>query len=127
VLVIDDEPNVAKSVRRTLAREHDVTVFTDPRAALTHLEQGERYDAIVCDLMMPELGGVQLHDALSAFAPEQAARMLFLTGGARDALARAFEERVGLPLLDKPYAPDELRAIVGERVGSTTADKADLA
>lgn len=50
--------------------------------ALRLIEGGERYDVILCDLMMPVMTGMELHDALSRFAPDQANAMVFMTGGA---------------------------------------------
>ena len=46
------------------------------------IARGERFDAILCDLMMPGMTGMDLHEALSRLAPEQASRVVVLTGGA---------------------------------------------
>jgi PAS domain S-box-containing protein len=117
VLVVDDEPFVAAAVRRVLEREHDVTVHTRAEDALAAIEGGARFDAIVCDLMMPGMTGMELHAALERAAPEQADRLVVLTGGAFTAAAREFLERVPVPRAEKPVAPDALLGLVREQVG----------
>src|SRR5262249_17450742 len=90
LLIVDDEVVFANSLRRMLARDHDVTVANSGRAALELFRAGERYDVILCDLMMPEITGMDLHVQLSQQAPEQAERMIFMTGGAFSPSARQF-------------------------------------
>ncbi len=82
---------------------HDVTVAGGARDALTKLEAGERYDVIISDLMMPGMSGMELHAAIATLAPEQVARMVFMTGGAFTPQARTFFEEVGCPTLEKPF------------------------
>lgn len=53
ILVIDDFEEVTRTVDRILRGTHEVTVDGSPHAALERLRRGERYDLILCDLMMP--------------------------------------------------------------------------
>jgi signal transduction histidine kinase len=112
VLVVDDEPVVGKAVRRVLGPEHEVVVLTSAREAREKLAQGERFDAIICDLMMPEVTGMDLHAELTALAPDQAARMILLTGGAFTPRARQFLDQVPNPRVEKPFDSANLRAVV---------------
>src|SRR5438046_3004789 len=93
-MIVDDEPIVLSSLRRLLSRDHDPVPIGDPREALAKVTAGERFDVILCDLMMPGLTGVELHDAVLRIAPDQAGRMLFLTGDLTTVTARRFFERV---------------------------------
>jgi CheY-like chemotaxis protein len=111
VLLVEDDPLVARAVRRTLGSEHDVTCVEGGRAALAALD-GAEFDVILCDLMMPEMTGIDLHAALSQKRPEAAARMVFLSGGAFSEEARAFLSRVQNPQIDKPFEPSHLRDVV---------------
>ena len=117
VLVVDDDPLVSSALRRTLAREHDVEVVVSSKKALEMLlsEQGT-YDVILCDLMMPEMTGMELHAQLHAALPERAQRMVFVTGGAYTPAAQSFLERVPNPRLEKPFEPDKLRERMREWV-----------
>ena len=87
--IIDDEPLLIAALSRTLAPEHEVVAFTNAREALERLRAGERYALILCDLMMPEMTGMELYATLAREAPGQAERMVFLTGGAFTEAARA--------------------------------------
>lgn len=118
VLVVDDEPVLGTTIQRMLAREHDVTAVTRAREALDLIAAGRRYDVILCDLMMPEMSGVDLHAALSNLAPDQADRMIFMTGGAFTPAARAFLGRFANPSIEKPFSPASLRSLVRERLAA---------
>ncbi|MBN1207078.1 MAG: response regulator, partial [Myxococcaceae bacterium] len=110
VMVIDNEPLLIVALSRTLAPEHDVDAFTHARQALERLRAGERYDLILCDLMMPEMTGMELHELLAHEAPALAERMVFLTGGAFTEATRAFLDTTHLPCLEKPFEPESLRS-----------------
>jgi signal transduction histidine kinase len=112
LLVIDDDPHVGHAVRETLARDHEVVALTSASEALQRLEGGESFDLILCDLMMPMMTGVDLHEILRRARPELAARMVFLTGGAFTARARTFLAQVPNPRLEKPVDPKSLRSFV---------------
>lgn len=116
VLVVDDEPLFAEAAGRLLAREHDVEVVHGGREALRRVEEGARYDVIVCDLMMPDMTGMALHDALRAAAPSQRDRMILLTGGAFTEAAKEFVERSDLPTLEKAFATEQLLHAVRSRL-----------
>ena len=109
VLVVDDEPGVLEAIRRLLAREHDVTTASSGRLALELLANEGSFDLILCDLNMPELGGMQVHGELVRTRPELASRIVFMSGGVFTEASRAFLDTVDCPVLAKPFDPDELR------------------
>jgi signal transduction histidine kinase/CheY-like chemotaxis protein len=116
VLIVDDEPLLLKMLSSVLAPEHDV--ICEPRAenVLERVRRGERFDAIVCDLMMPQMTGMELHAELEKVAPDQAKAMLFMTGGAFTPKARAFVDAHGAAVLEKPLDARTLLARVRARV-----------
>lgn len=116
VLVIDDEPLIGKSIRRALASRHDVEVHVDAREALEHIAGGARFDVVFCDLMMPNMTGIEFFGELSKLAPDVAARVIFLVGGAFTPAAKSFLERVENTRLDKPFQLKDLEAVVAARV-----------
>ncbi len=116
VLVLDDEPLVCASIRRMLAREHDVVVATDAREALSWLLRGDAFDIVFCDLMMPDMTGMDFYAELARSNPEIARGVVFFTGGAFTPRAREFLEAVPNARLDKPPAPQNLRALIRERL-----------
>jgi CheY-like chemotaxis protein len=116
VLVVDDEPMIATAIGRTLSFEHEVVVSSDAADALERILSGERFDVVLCDLMMPQMTGMDLHAALTENAPDQAERMVFLSGGAFTTAARAFLDEVPNERLEKPFDTRQLSALVNERI-----------
>jgi PAS domain S-box-containing protein len=116
VLVVDDEPLVGRALVRMLSPLHDVVAHTSGRAALELLREDRAFDVVFCDLMMPGMTGMELHATLAAIAPDVAARMVFLTGGAFTPAAREFLDRVANPCLDKPVDRGTLRDIVARAI-----------
>jgi PAS domain S-box-containing protein len=115
VLVVDDEPLVGRAVARILSPPHQVTVAVSGQEALDRLAQ-EPYDVVLCDLMMPGLTGMDVHQRLIEQAPALADRMIFLTGGAFTDSARSFLARVPNERLEKPFEPATLRQVVAKRL-----------
>jgi PAS domain S-box-containing protein len=111
VLVVDDDARVGTTLGRVL-KDHDVTVLTDARDARDRITAGERYDLILCDLMMPLMNGMDFHAELARSIPEQAARMIFVTGGAFTLGATDFLHEVPNERLEKPFDATSVRALV---------------
>ena len=101
-----------------LAPAHDVTVLHSASAALERLLAGEDYDVIFCDLLMPEMTGMDLFETLEQKAPRLTDRFVFLSGGAFTSHARTFRERVPNLFLDKPCTAAVLLAAVGDRAAA---------
>ncbi|HEY5949300.1 MAG TPA: ATP-binding protein [Kofleriaceae bacterium] len=108
VLVIDDEPMVGHLVAKVLAG-HDVVAETSGRAALARLRNDARFDLILCDVMMPEVSGMDFYGQL---APELRGRIVFLSGGAFTARAQSFLDSVPNRRLAKPFDVDALTAVL---------------
>lgn len=108
ILVIDDEPSLVELVVQALAA-HEVVACASPRAALARVCAGETFDAILCDLEMPDLDGEQVFTVLSVVAPALADRVVFTTGGAFTPRLGAFLQRHGGPRLAKPFTLHSLR------------------
>ena len=58
---------------------------------------------MLCDLTMPEMGGIELYEGVCQIAPEQLRKFLFLTGGAFTARARAFLDDLPGATVEKPF------------------------
>jgi signal transduction histidine kinase len=116
VLVVDDEPLITRTVQRALSKDHDILALSSAEDALAHISSGERFDVILCDLMMPQMTGMDLHSELLRIAKDQAARMIFLTGGAFTPRARAFIDETRNKLIEKPFDAIHLRAIINAQV-----------
>jgi len=116
VLVVDDDRSFLDMTCRILRHDHEVVGTHDPGEALGRIERGERFDVILCDMMMPTMSGVDLHAAIARFAPHVAKRMVFLTAGAFTEKTRAFLASGEVEWLDKLCEPDHLRDVVRQHV-----------
>lgn len=116
LLIVDDEVVFSGSLRRLFSGEHDVTVVNRGREAIGRLRAGERFDAILCDLLMPEVNGIELHAELRRIAPDQADCMIFLTGGAFSEASQRFLDGISNRWFEKPCNLEALRAAVREVV-----------
>jgi len=117
LLVVDDEPLVARGMTRLLEGECSAESTSSAREALERLSKGERFDLLLCDVMMPEMSGEAFFHQLAQVAPDQRERVVFITGGAFTTEARAFLE--SLPpgrCLFKPLDAEGLRALVREQL-----------
>ncbi len=103
---------IVAALRRLLRKEYDVSVETSGHVALARLQSGETFDLVLCDLMMPEMTGMDVHRHLSATHPAVAARMVFMTGAAVTKRAREFVDS-GVRCLEKPFDIPHLRKTLG--------------
>jgi nitrogen-specific signal transduction histidine kinase len=115
ILVVDDERMILNMVGRVLGWAHDVKTTTSAREAIAHVEAG-KFDVIICDLMMPDMTGMDLYAELFRRDPELAGRIIFLTGGAFTPRARDFLDEVQNARLEKPFDHPALKALVNARV-----------
>jgi len=121
VLVVDDEPEIRRALRRIVGQRHDVTLAANGAEAWQLLAAGERFDVVFCDILMPEVTGIELYRALQEAIPDQAARVVFITGGATSEAARAFLEEHGGRVVHKPFRPSEIEATVAALAASAAA------
>ena len=115
ILILDDDRPVAAALALEL-EEHDVVVAESGREALEILRHDQDFDVILCDLMMPQITGMELHAELSRVAREQATRMIFLTGGAFTVQARAFLDETPNQRIEKPFDALHLRELINDRI-----------
>jgi len=118
--IIDDDPMVCRGLKRLLENENEVHVSTDAQTFLDALDRGESYDVVFCDLMMPGMTGMELHDILAVRYPEILARTVFMTGGAFTPQAERFLETLRYPLLLKPFDLDQIRDLVARTEARTS-------
>jgi CheY-like chemotaxis protein/anti-sigma regulatory factor (Ser/Thr protein kinase) len=117
VLIVDDEPAVARVMARALSRDIDTVLATNGESALAELARGA-FDAVVSDVMMPIMDGPTLFREITRLYPAMASRVVFMSGGAftpktRDFLATVPNERV-----EKPLNMTRLKEILANVIGT---------
>jgi CheY-like chemotaxis protein len=112
LLVVDDEPMVGAAVARALGDEVEVVISTSGKEALDRILTGERFDRVLCDVMMPGMSGAELLTEVERRAPRLRGAFVFMTGGAFTEGAVRFLQGHGGPLLEKPLDLAALRRVL---------------
>ena len=113
-LIIDDEPEIAEVLAEALARVgfacDQAAGGNEAKALIERYDAA--YDALVCDLRMPDLDGPALFRWLQAEHPDLARRTMFVTGDALGPAAGRFLAECGQPVLEKPFTLADVTRIV---------------
>jgi PAS domain S-box-containing protein len=110
ILVVDDERPMRTTLAALLADRYDVLTADSGASAIGTLKRDAAFDAVLCDLMMPEVSGVDVYAWIQAEAPALAQKVVFMTGGAFTPRARELLDRVPDRHVEKPFELGELSA-----------------
>jgi signal transduction histidine kinase/CheY-like chemotaxis protein len=111
-LVVDDEADIADTIRELLEREgFDVVVASEGSAALRALDH-DAFDVVLSDLRMPGVNGPEMYARLKEVHPELVDRIAFVTGDTLGASMDAFLKESGRPVLEKPFTRAGVRCLV---------------
>ncbi|NKB59765.1 MAG: PAS domain S-box protein [Alphaproteobacteria bacterium] len=117
ILVIDDEPDVAKVLSELLAADgHTTTVALSGEDGLRIVEKQE-FDVVLCDIRMPKLDGPGFYRAMVQIRPNMVSRLAFVTGDYLSQHALRFLEGSGCPHIEKPATPEDLRQLIEDLCG----------
>lgn len=111
ILVVEDDEFMAALVRAMLERQQmRVSCVADGRAALDRLDEAPVFDAVVLDLMLPQVSGLEVLAQLRQRAGWQDTPVLVLSAvDAGDEIARAFAAGAS-DYVVKPFNPEEFLA-----------------
>lgn len=111
VLVVDDDPLIGEAFKRLL--EPSRVVFAQSAVgALGRIQAGGQFDAILCDINMPGMDGMQFHDEVAQRWPRLARRIVFVTGSSGSPDTAAFLRRSRNLWLPKPVGRDALKGAI---------------
>lgn len=135
VLLVEDEPALARALADGIGRLHDVTHVSNARDALRQLVPGAMeeglvdrpitlvsgttmkrasppFDVVLCDLRMPGMSGEALYDEVRTYDPGQARGFIFMTGVGFGADVERFLRESGRPVLEKPFATEDALELI---------------
>lgn len=116
ILIVDDEKDIVDLIAATLKPlGYKITITTDPKEAVTlHRETKEKFDLLLTDVIMPEMNGRQLAEALTAKQPDL--KVIYMSGYTDDVIKRHSLMEQGFELINKPLLPrpmaKKLRAVL---------------
>lgn len=111
LVLIDDDNNMLRALRRMLEREFEVFTFCEPRKALDAMASIDP-SLILCDIMMPDFSGADFLRALES--SPFASRVTFVTGSTSQVGVSEFLMRVRRPYLLKPFDVKDVHSMLSQ-------------
>jgi DNA-binding response OmpR family regulator len=120
LLLVDDDRQLAETLQWILASENFlVDVVHDGSEAMAKIST-TFYDAIVCDIMMPQMKGDDFYRQAAEIRPEYKNRFIFMTGFGNDPEIRCFLAKSGVKCLGKPFPVKKLIDCVKELLAASS-------
>jgi CheY-like chemotaxis protein len=110
VLLVDDDVGMVETLTDILEARHCRVSFAHSGAAAVSMAAEQAYDAVLMDIQMPGLNGVEALRAIKAQSP--GTRVIMMTAYTRDELVAEAERMTGLPVLPKPLDVAEVLGLV---------------
>lgn len=108
VLLLDDQEDFRDVVRDYLiSRFYQVTEVSNGAEGLRAI-MSDTFDLIICDMMMPKVGGEMFYWAVTRVRPAARLRFIFITGYQNDPKVDHFFRRIQATVLLKPFKLEEL-------------------
>ena len=118
ILVIEDEPSVAKFVQTALTRRGYDVVAAPSAAGALRLLASDDFQGVVSDFRTPGgVNGADLHNWLRRHRPELAARTIFITGDTVSEETATLLAKTGTPCVEKPFRVHDFLAAVEKTIG----------
>jgi DNA-binding NtrC family response regulator len=103
VLLLEDRDDFREVLRDHLSfRSYDVTSVRSGVEGLREIMNGS-FDLIICDMLMPQVGGEMFYWAVTRARPAAARRFIFFTGHKNNPAIEFFFRRVNATILIKPF------------------------
>jgi signal transduction histidine kinase len=115
ILVVDDDPMVRRMLDRML-HEHVVESAASVDDGVAALGRSD-FDLVLCDVMMPDRTGADMHRELRERWPSLLPRVVYMTGGVFTPALQTFLDQPSIRRLDKPIFPHAVADIVARIVG----------
>lgn len=106
ILSIDDDANFLKSIKKVLELEdYDVKTISNSQTVIDHIQQNN-YDAVLLDVKMPGLNGIDLFDMLIKIIPT--IPIIIISGQSSINIAVEFIKQGAFDFIEKPLDPERL-------------------
>ena len=125
VLVADDEAHIGRIIKIKMEQgPFRVFLAFDGQEAIDILEQEDRIDLVVLDLMMPRLSGLDVLDRIRASDKWKNIPCVILTAGGQEEYERDAREGGATAFLTKPFSPKKLYAMIARLTGVESDESA---
>lgn len=121
VLIVEDDTDIRETLSEVLyVAGYAVEAVASGPEAVVRLEKAT-YDAIVSDVRMPAMTGIDLYRWLQQNHGKLVTRFVLITGGSLDVIEEAFIAEQFIPVLAKPFSPSDVRRVVALACGGPVA------
>ncbi|MEM6734056.1 MAG: phage tail tube protein, partial [Myxococcota bacterium] len=121
VLLVDDDAGTRRTYQRLLGEDFDLQVLDDSLEDVLDTLRREDFDIIFFDVMMPRVSGFDLAERAAAVSPENAKRIVHLTGMQDDTLVTAYAEQMNQHIVSKPLTIDKLNSLLAAETLAASA------
>ncbi len=108
VLLLDDQEDFRDIIREYLVTRLFVVTEASNGAEGLRAILREAFDLIICDMMMPKVGGEMFYWAVTRVRPAARLRFIFITGHQSNPVVQHFFKRINATVLVKPFKLDDL-------------------
>lgn len=128
LLVADDEAHIGRIIKIKMEQgPFRVTLAFDGQEAVDVLEQEERIDLVVLDLMMPRLSGLDVLDRIRSTERLKEIPCIILTAAGQEDYERDAREGGATDFLTKPFSPKKLYTLIAQLTGVAAEESANEA
>ena len=125
ILVADDEAHIGRIIKIKMEQgPFRVTLAFDGQEAVDILEQEERIDLVVLDLMMPRLSGLDVLDRIRSSERWKRIPCIILTAAGEEDYERDARESGATDFLTKPFSPKKLYSLIANLTGVASEETA---
>ena len=114
ILIVDDEGALARLMQMLLEHLGYVVDWAADGDKALQFGARHRYAAVICDLLMPIVNGMELFEIWQTESPDLAGRVIFVTGDNLGEQTNQFLELSGRPCLYKPFDIQDLTDVLEE-------------
>ncbi len=125
VLLIDDDPALRRALTRLLRAHHVIVEADGGSGGIAALDSGAGFDAVLCDLMMPDLDGPAVYEHMARTRPDLLDHLAFLSGGAFTPRVRRFLDEVPTQVVEKPASREALLRVIDGLMNSDSDNVSD--
>ncbi len=117
ILLVDDSESMRKIAGKAISDAgYDVTTAEDGKLGLSKIEK-EKYDAIISDVNMPNMNGLEMVKAGRMFASNKYTPVIMLTTESSDEMRQKGKEAGAKVWVVKPFNPDQLLGVLKKLIG----------
>jgi CheY-like chemotaxis protein len=126
ILVADDEAHIGRIIKIKMEQgPFRVSLAFDGQEAVDLLEQSERVDAAVLDLMMPRLSGLDVLERIRTSEKYRDLPCIILTAAGQEEYESEARKSGATAFLTKPFSPKKLYTLIARLTGVDGDDTAD--